>query len=258
MENSIHWVEVGGGKFAVCEGRLLIDMLCPNSQCLPYFPEHNPDNPIPEAVLSYSESDNCVGHLQRSFLMYWAIRAFIESRGMSSVDFGSAGISHFGTLSVDKIGTGEVSSYEGSPYSGVNIKGDASKLENYGTNSFSAAISSHCLEHVPLCTEIPDAFQNDPRYKIQRRCPGKEIIPILREWIRIVRPGGYVACCLPDDMAAQRAGSSVFFEDKTHQHAPDSRTFRQLILEPLTDLVEIILYDTYNTNFSFCFVLRKL
>lgn len=257
MNDEPGWVEVNGGRYSVKDGRLTIEMAAPNSQVLPYLPTYDPDHPIPEAVYDYGSSENITGHVQRGFLQYWATRAFIESGGLVSLDIGSAGVPHLATVGMDRIGTGEVSSYGGSPYSGVNIKGDGADLSIFGSNTFSAVISSHTLEHCPNCTEIPDAFQNDPHYKIQRRCPGKEMIPVLREWIRIVRPSGYVACCVPDDMAAQRSGSSVFFEDRTHQHAPDSRTFRNLILEPLTNIADIILYTTYDTNFSMFFVLRK-
>jgi SAM-dependent methyltransferase len=69
-------------------------------------------------------------------------------------------------------------------------QGDAQKLENVDDGSFDFVFSSHCLEHV-----------RDP-------------MEALGNWIRVVRPGGYLVISVPDeDLYEQGTWPSTFNTD---------------------------------------------
>jgi SAM-dependent methyltransferase len=69
-------------------------------------------------------------------------------------------------------------------------QGDAQKLENVDDGSFDFVFSSHCLEHV-----------RDP-------------VEALGNWIRVVRPGGYLVISVPDeDLYEQGVWPSTFNTD---------------------------------------------
>ena len=63
----------------------------PHTQVLPFFPIYDPHKPVPGAIVDYRDPNNVVGHMQRSFLVYWGLRAFMESGGYPGIDAGGAG-----------------------------------------------------------------------------------------------------------------------------------------------------------------------
>ena len=69
-------------------------------------------------------------------------------------------------------------------------QGDAQKLVNVDDESFNFLFSSHCLEHV-----------RDP-------------VEALANWIRVIRPGGYLVISVPDeDLYEQGTWPSTFNSD---------------------------------------------
>lgn len=62
------------------------------------------------------------------------------------------------------------------PASGADVIADISSLPSYADGSVSEIYASHCLEHFPH---------------------GKTI-PILREWARVLKPGGVLYVAVPD------------------------------------------------------------
>lgn len=229
-------------------------MALPHTQVLPFFPTYDPAKPAPDAILDYRDARNSVGHAQRTFLVYWGLRAFVESGGYPGIDIGGAGVLTPGCISVDWIGAGETPAYGGS-YEGVNIKANAADLSAFGSDSFSCLLSSHLIEHLGCYKLRGNETQEE---KLRLACNGQEIVDIFeRHWIRVVKKNGYICGILPDEKAAQTASSSSLFHDATHNHAFDSRTFYKIILNPLRHLVEIVQYATWENFFSFEFVLRK-
>jgi len=239
-------------KFTEDGKRVILDIPRPHEQVLGAYPNYR--DLAPGFTENYTRPDNITGHTQRAFLCYWSMVAFMES-GIVGVDLGSAGVVTPGSISVDIYGPNDLNEY-GGRYDGVQIKADATHLDNFGTNTFSCCVSSHLGEHIP-CHKLKG--NETPEQKHKLACDGKEFVYILRtQWIRIVRPGGIIAFILPDEDAANRNGSSVFMQDPNHQHAFRSSTFKDIILSELMDIVDIIQYNEFkNTNFSFETVLRK-
>lgn len=235
-------------------GKLVLKLDPPHQQVLPYFPQYALDSMMPGTIIDYSNPNNVTGHQQRGLIVAWALRAFTESGGYPGVDFGGAGVLTPGCISVDLCGSGDEHGTYGGHYTGVHIKADAAHLENFGSDSFSCVLSSHLVEHLP-CTRLHPG--STPPERLRTGCPGFEVAPILREWIRIVRPGGLIAGILPDEAAARRGGSSVFFQDESHQHAWTAQEFYDNVLMQLLDTCELEDFDSLKNNFSFQFCLRK-
>ena len=130
--------------FIVKDGKILLEIEAPHPQVLPFFPRYSMDSVVESAVLDYNKSANCVGHMQRSLMVWVMLNAFIESGGIPGIDLGSAGVQHPGCVSLDIVGTGEIPHY-GGKMDGVHIKADAGNLFMLGDNSFSCVISNHTV-----------------------------------------------------------------------------------------------------------------
>jgi len=252
------------GSFLVYEqsGKTDISLGPIHDQVLPYFPFYDTSKPDEQAILDYSMADNVVGHQQRAFICYWALRAFSESNGVPGIDAGGAGVDTPGCISLDIVGVGEIPPGGSGPHNGVHIKRDVTKLEDFGTDTFSCFISNHLIEHLPCdqtCTLLIEAGKEMKRQEFRKQlgCPGLEVVPYLQEWIRILKPGGYLACIIPDEAAALAGNSSVFFQDMSHQHAWHADQFEEVILKQLRG-VKIIQFNSLFNRFSFDFVVQKI
>lgn len=225
---------------------LVVSLTPHNQQVLPFFPQLDPDEPEEGTILDYAKPDNQVGHQQRCWLNAWAIKAFAESGGIPGLECGSAGVPTFGCLNTDVL-------THGSQGEKLNIQQqlNASEPLPYADNAFSSIVSSHLIEHLPC-----NRHYVSQRARYRQPCPGTEIISILQEWVRVIRPGGYLACILPDDKYPREAGSSSLFHDPTHQHAWTADEFLYSIILQLEN-VEIVEYNTLNNKFSLCFLLKK-
>lgn len=240
--------------YCVNKGRLILNMEPIHQRVFPYFPQYRVDKMTPGACIDYTKIPNVVGDQQRAWMIDKCLMAFTESGGIPGVEFGSAGVQMPGALSTDIIGSGETPSY-GGVVSGVHLKLDASKKLPFATGSFSFVMASHTIEHLE-CTMVPVSAPDEE--KIRTACRGLEIIPILREWIRILRPGGYLCLIFPDDGAARAGGSSTFYHDKTHAHAWDAHAFYQNIMTPLFDVIELIEYNSFGNRFSVSVLGRRI
>lgn len=245
---------VGNHGFRVFGNRLRIELEAPHQQVLPFFPQYRPDIVTQETILDYRDSRNSCGHQQRGFMNYWAIRSFVESGGGIGLDCGGAGVAHPACLSLDLCGN-EPHKVYGGQYSGVHVKGDASDLSMFLDNSFSCVISLHLIEHLP-CLRLKG--NETAEEKIRLACPGREIGDILRyHWLRVLKPGGYLASIIPDNKAAVDGGSHVFHQDPSHCHSWSAEEFHQNVLTQLISLVDVIEYDNFSNFFSFNLVLKK-
>ena len=243
------------GEYNVIGDTLVIEIPAPHAQVLPFYPQYRTDEPSPLAIEDYRDPANCCGHTQRAYLNYWAIRSFIESAGGIGLDLGSAGVRHIACLALDLYGNGEVPVY-GGIMSGVQVKANAADLSIFQNDSFSCVLNSHLVEHLP-CEYLYGT--ETVAEKIAVHCPGTEILPVLREWVRVLRPGGYLVMILPDNEPAQAARSHVFAQDVSHQHAFSANNFYLDIIKPLKneELVDMIEHNTFSNNFSFNTVLKK-
>ena len=226
----------------------------PHTQVLPWFPNYDYRNPVPGTIIDYRDGNNVVGHQQRAFMCYWAIRSFIESDGGIGLDAGGAGVAHPACLSLDLCGN-EAHPVYGGQYTGVHVKGDAADLSMFLDNSFSCIISNHILEHLN-CIKLKG--NETPEEKIKLACSGREIIDVLiYHWLRVLRPSGYLASIIPDNRPSEESGSNVFYQDSSHQHSWRANDFWQTIVSPILKYVEVISFDTLKNNFSFELVCRK-
>ena len=251
----------------VKDGRWFLEMEAPHPQVLPYFPQYSLESTTPGTIVDYSDSRNVTGHQQRAWLVDICKRGYKET-GLIGIDLGSAGVMMPFCLSTDIIANGERPEY-GGIMSGVQLRVDASNMYNLGSDSFGFIISNHIIEHLP-CRRLQQegakvslaAYRErirTPEFKMKLSCPGDEVAEIFdRDWLRVVKPGGYVAGIFPDEAAALRGGSSVFHQDLTHQHAWTADQFMENVLKKLQTPVEVIEFDTLRNNFSINFRLMKL
>ena len=249
---------MGSERFYIDEedGSLYLIMGAFHQQVLPFFPQYNPTIKPPATIVKYSDPQNAVGHQQRGFLCYWALRAFIE-HGVISLELGSAGVTTPMALSLDIVGNGQTPQYGGGPMTGVHFKGDGANLSMFGTGSFSAVLSSHYIEHV-RCVHLRG--HETPQERSLINCSGVELLHTFKtQWLRVIKPGGYFCAIFPEEGAARRAGHSVFQEDPLHhQHAFEANRFHRDIITPLVNanLVELIQFNTFQNEFSAELVLR--
>lgn len=234
--------------------RLILNMDVVQRQVLPYYPYYRADMPAPGAIVDFHDQKNTTGNQQRAWLVHYCLKAFTESGGIPGIDLGSAGIRMPGCLPTDFIANTESPLYGGS-MNGVALRVDATDLRIFGNDSFSCIVANHLIEHLP-CNILPaDASQED-RYRV--RCPGIEILPVLRDhWLRVLYPGGYICIIFPDESYAREDGGSVLYHDETHRHAWDAKSFYWAIIEPLLDKVEVVEFDTLGNRFSTNVALRK-
>ena len=233
----------------------LTDLPAPHPQVLPFLVNYTESKP--GVVWDYRRGDNQAGHMQRGFIVRAGITAFLESGGMPFVDIGSAGVGCFGGIPTDIRGNGEKDNYNG-VMNGVCIKTSAANLSIFQDGSLSAVIGNHIGEHI-ACIRLRG--NETAHEKFQLACPGVEVVKVMKEeWIRVVRPGGYIAMVIPDDNHARLAGSSVFMADSEHQHAWTAKAFHDNILRPLIsqNLISLEEFDTLDNHFSFNFLAKKL
>lgn len=210
-----------------------------HAQVLPFFPDYKywapaADRDVPPSVLrDMRHPKNAVGHQQRALTVYWALRM------CGPLDLGLDVGSHRGLtpycVHVDLYGDGRVHPfYGGGPYRS-DVVADAMKLSVFPSDTFPLVASNHSLEHMP----------------------GDDgaIVNMLRnEWLRVLRPGGVLAMCVPDN-----DHFDVMASDKDHKNAWGARDFRPRVLDRVLagGGVELIEYDTLDNHFSFNVVLRK-
>lgn len=233
----------------------IVNIPAPHPQVLPFL--KNYIEVLPGVSMDYRRADNQAGHGQRGFIVYWGLAAFLESNGIPFVDVGSAGVQTFGGISTDIRGNGDRDNYNGT-MNGVCIKADAANLAVFQDGSLSAVIGNHIGEHIS-CSLLKG--NEDWIKKKQLACKGLEIRDVIKnEWLRVLRPGGYIAMVIPDEYHATKAGTSVFLADTEHQHAWTAQSFKKWILQPLIEdgLVTLEEFDTLDNHFSFNFCVKKL
>ena len=208
--------------------------------CLDYFEAYDPHRPrvdIARAKMSYGEG-NVAGYQQRSFLMWLCFR-FLLVQGEAGIEFGSAGVKAPWCLDTDGL-MGEISPYNSSARVPGKMKIDASQPLPFGDGTFNLAISSHVFEHL----------HGDP-------------VGILREWLRVVKPGGAVGMIIPDNDYFD-----VMASDPTHVRAwgatgrvrnwgAQEGHFRDQVLSGVADMAVVEAYNTLDNDFSFDVVLVR-
>jgi SAM-dependent methyltransferase len=208
-------------------------------ELFPGFDYHNPAPGVRERF-DFRRPDNVTGHQQRAFSCFWAkTKCGPLDLGL---DMGSPkGMTPY-CVHVDVFGEGKAHPFYGGGRYLSDVVYDASRVGApnlpvlFPEDSVPLVVANHSLEHMPAHGGMGD------------------VVSLLERWWKLLRGGGVFAAILPD-----QKHFDVMASDKDHKWAPDSRTFRQLVLDPLVnrtgaDLVE---YDTLDNHFSFNVVLRK-
>jgi ubiquinone/menaquinone biosynthesis C-methylase UbiE len=94
---------------------------------------------------------------------------------------------------------------------GINWEGNATDLHWFRDNVLDYVFSSHMLEHV----------DNEDT--------------VLREWIRVIKPGGYLVLYLPDD---EKFDNSTQIENGEHKRVYTLGTMKQLLKRMNLRIVE--------------------
>lgn len=196
--------------------------------------DYNKPNGDRDILCDMRNPDNMVGHQQRAFSIFWAIKQ------CSPLDLGLDLGSHKGLspycIHVDLYyGNGKPHPYYGGECP-TDVLCDAGKLNVFPSNAFPLVVSNHSIEHMPA---IGDAG----------------IIDMLcNQWLRVLRPGGIIAMVIPDNDSFD-----VMASDRDHKHAWGHSNFKERILGAVMKQTgaELLEYNTFHNNFSFNIVLRK-
>lgn len=199
---------------------------------LEFFPDydyHKLKEGLDTARLDYGRVDNLVGHQQRAFIVYWALKG--ASQGGIGVDMGCGEIIHPFCLGIDKYAGDSHPDYPSPTKANYHphMVWRADKPLPFTDGCFDFLVSHHSLEHM------------------------QDVEWTLREWIRIVKKDGILAIVMPD---AKFGGAD---DDKSHKASFTSEQFKAEILDPLVEekLIEIVEWNTFNNNFSMNVVLKK-
>lgn len=236
---------------------------------LEHFPDFDYNNPIGnrDVICDMSNPGNMVGQQQRAFIVYWALKqCSLLDLGL---DLGSNRSFTPFAIHVDKYGDGAPNPlypHDVSP-SVSDVIADMCDLSMFPSNTFAYVASNHSLEHIDTSKHIFSTASLSREIWLGDTEKGKYggvyeqymaetdavIVKVLREhWIRVLRPGGILAMVVPD-----HAYVNVFDADKDHKHAWMHFDFNKRILAYLSDLIDVVEYDTLKNNFSINVVLRK-
>lgn len=221
-----------------------------------YFTDFNYHTPNGDRTVlcDMRNRDNMVGHQQRAFSVYWALKT------CGPLDLGldvgsSRGMTPY-CIHVDKFGDGKPHPIYGGGAYRSDVLGDASSLSVFPSDTFPLVVSNHSLEHMPGFPGMPwtvEAQAAAGLHTALQQANDRTIVTTLRtEWLRVLRPGGILAMCIPDNDHFDVMGC-----DKDHKHAWGASNFEARILNHLSDLADRIEYNTLDNHFSFDVVLRK-
>lgn len=104
------------------------------------------------------------------------------------------------------------------------------------------------------CSRLPEETPAEARKR--RSCSGDEIVPVIRSWVETLMPGGVMIAILIDDAYCIEAGWNQF-EKAPIKHSWSARRFKENIIEPLSDTLEVLEFDNLHNHFAFNVVLKK-
>ena len=179
--------------------------------------------------LKYSHPQNYVGYQQRCWQVFWSIYACHQ--GGIGLDLGSAGLRHSWLLSTDCPSKIYQEKYDKGGGIKYDLRVNAEDVSMFGDNVFSLVIANHVVEHFPT----------------------EKMVEIIRGWLRVTRPGGFVAVITPHNDFVP-----VLQIDKDHKSAWTPKTWHEMVTMGVQDLIETVVeYDDFDNGFSFPWVVRR-
>lgn len=200
-----------------------------------HFPGFDYRAPVGDraVVCDYRHPGNQVGHQQRSFTVYWALKKCGPLD--LGLDFGSPKGMTPHCIHVDVFGGGGTHPFYGGGRYLADVARDACDTSIYPDDAFPYVASNHSLEHMAV--------------------PGDDgAADLLARWIRKLRGGGLLALVLPDN-----DHFDVLASDRDHKHAWGHSDFRRRVLDRALELggARLLEYDTLDNHFSFNALLEK-
>lgn len=208
---------------------------------LKQFPKYDYSNPKSAWLLDYRRSDNITAAQMASFHYFWASKMCGDT-GQIGVSLVVPGIPYCLCVA-PRAG------------SGVHIISPLENLVNlFQPESVSLIIISSAVSLLPCASLLKDAT---PEVRQRRFCKAKEMVPVLREWASLLIPEGVIIANLIDESFVREAGWNLFEKDPQIQHVFTPRRFKEYIIAPLADMLEIEELNSMCNHFSFQSVLRK-
>jgi len=174
----------------------------------------------------YREKDNCVGHVQRAFCIYWAIIMHKKTGGVG-LDIGGGQIDAktYWSLNVDYYSGDSHPAYGGAYHPDIAASGESLPFED---NSYDWVVSNHSIEHM----DAKKAFN---------------------EWLRVLKPRGIIAFVTPDGTY----GPIPDLDKHVREYSPVE--FLEEILNPLIEEEKISVWemDSFKNHFSWNLVVEK-
>ena len=142
------------------------------------------------------------------------------------------------------------------PDKGTHIVSDPKNLVNlFESESIPFLIASSAISLLS-CHNLPE--DASPEKRQRRFCSGEEILPILRDWIDLLLPGGVMITALIDENYAREGGWSLFQKTPDICHVWTASRFEEYIIKPLLSVVEIEEFNNFHNHFAFNLVLRRI
>lgn len=201
-----------------------------------YLREFVPGLDYHKITSNYRDPNNIVGHQQRAFVIYWAMREHERVKewdeeigigigtGMGIEPGCGQAISPF-CIGTDFYAGSNHPQYGGAYWPHVRCMGEILPFKD---EMFDFIVSHHSLEHM------------------------KDTLGTLREWLRVLRSEGKIAIVMPDKNYGP-------FGDKGHVSEMTADEFKK-ILDRLVqeNKIRIIEHDTFKNNFSYNTVIEKI
>ena len=206
-----------------------------HQQVQEFFPDFDYRNPPPgvQERCDMRRPDNVVGHQQRAFSVYWALKQCSASD--LGLDLGSPkGMTPY-CISVDVFGNGGSHPFYGGGRYIADVVRDAADVACFPKDAWPLVGSNHSLEHIDVRGDAG-------------------IVTVLEDWFALLRSGGVLAMIIPDN-----AHFDVMASDKNHYHAWSHEDFRSRVLDEMIRRTgaELVDFNTLQNHFSFDVVLRK-
>lgn len=193
---------------------------------LEHFPNFEYFNCKEPERLNFSRIDNITGMHQEAFLLYFILKQLQEYGGVG-LDIGCGQGAHFGCIGLDKYYGKSHPQYGGEYLPHVTSLAENITCFNEGTFNF--IVAAHILEHV-----------NNP-------------VITFRRWLKLLRKDGFMILLIPDKNFEKPCPW-----DPSHKNFYTPEDFRNNCILPNQDLIEQVVFNDMNNNFSMNFVGRRI
>lgn len=186
-----------------------------------YLKQYVPDWDCSKISTDYRDVNNVVGHQQRAFIIYWAVKEHQRTGGIGLEPGCGQVISPF-CIGTDYYAGNQHPVYGGAYWPHIRCLGEILPFKN---ETFDFIVSHHSLEHM------------------------RDIISTIKEWLRVLKKGGKIVIVTPDS----RYGP---FGDTSHISEVSPDEF-ELMLHLIPN-IRILEQNTFKNNFSFNSVIEKI